>query len=65
MRERISYIDALRGLAVIFMVQQHLQGWFWNENWISYALEFPRHPVMVALNFCGNFAARFSSSWPV
>jgi uncharacterized membrane protein len=57
MRERISYIDALRGLAVIFMVQQHLQGWFWREEWISYALEFPRHPVMVLLNFCGNFAA--------
>ncbi len=57
MRSRIIYIDSLRGAAVIFMVQQHLLVWLWNKKWISYSITFPEHPVMLTLNFIGNFAA--------
>jgi len=57
MNKRYTYIDALRGLAVILMVQQHLLTWLWHKKWLSYAMTFPDHPVMVCLNFAGNFAA--------
>lgn len=57
MEERIKYIDAFRGLAVIFMVQQHLQNWLWYKQWLSYGVTFPQHPFMLSLNFLGNFPA--------
>ncbi|HOP64895.1 MAG TPA: heparan-alpha-glucosaminide N-acetyltransferase domain-containing protein [Spirochaetota bacterium] len=57
MNKRIPYIDSLRGLAVLFMVQQHLIAWLWDKKWISYSITFPEHPVMLSLNFAGNFAA--------
>ncbi len=57
MSDRIKYLDALRGLAVILMVQQHLQNWLWNKQWISYSYTFPEHPIMLSLNFLGNFSA--------
>ena len=57
MNERINYLDSLRGLAVILMVQQHLLSWLWDKKWIAYALTFPDHPFMLAFNFMGNFAA--------
>lgn len=57
MGERITYIDSLRGFAVILMVQQHLISWLWEKKWISYSLTFPQHPVMLSLNFLGNFSA--------
>jgi len=57
MNERIKYIDALRGFAVILMVQQHLQSWLWNKHWLSYGITFPQHPLMLSLNFLGNFSA--------
>jgi len=57
MTERIKYLDSLRGLAVILMVQQHLQSWLWNKQWLSYGITFSQHPVMLSLNFLGNFSA--------
>lgn len=57
MKERIKYIDALRGLAVILMVQQHLQSWLWSKQWLSYGITFPQHPFILSLNFLGNFSA--------
>ena len=57
MVERIKYIDAYRGLAVILMVQQHLQNWLWHKQWLSYGVTFPQHPFMLSLNFLGNFPA--------
>lgn len=57
MRSRIVFIDSLRGAAVILMVQQHLISWLWDKKWISYSITFPEHPVMLSLNFMGNFAA--------
>lgn len=57
MKERLAYMDTLRGLAVLLMVQQHLQTWLWKEKWFSYALTFHEHPFMIVMNFCGSFAA--------
>jgi uncharacterized membrane protein len=57
MNLRINQLDALRGFAVILMVQQHLISWLWEVRWVSYSLTFPEYPVMMILNFFGNFAA--------
>jgi hypothetical protein len=57
MSERIVYLDAYRGFAVILMVQQHLQSWLWSKQWLSYGITFPQHPVMLSFNFLGNFSA--------
>lgn len=57
MDERIKCIDAYRGLAVILMVQQHLQNWLWYKQWLSYGVTFTEHPFMLTLNFIGNFPA--------
>jgi uncharacterized membrane protein len=57
MQKRIQYIDSLRGLAVIFMVQQHILFWTWEKHWLSFSLTFPEHPVMLSLYFAGSFAA--------
>ena len=54
---RLTYIDSLRGFAVIIMVQQHLQSWLWNVSWMSYPLTWPKYPVMLSLHFTGWFAA--------
>lgn len=57
MKERLAYMDSLRGLAVLLMVQQHLQAWLWSIEWISYSYTWPGHPVMLSLHFTGWFAA--------
>lgn len=57
MKKRLVYLDSLRGIAVILMIQQHLQSWLWNEQWFSYSLTFHEHPYMLSLNFLGNFSA--------
>jgi uncharacterized membrane protein len=57
MNARINQLDTLRGFAVILMVQQHLISWLWEKNWVSYSITFPEYPVMLTLNFFGNFAA--------
>ncbi len=54
---RLPFVDALRGLAVILMVQQHLQAWLWKKTWLSFGLLMPEHPVMATFNFLGLFAA--------
>ncbi len=57
MKERILYMDTLRGLAVILMVQQHLQTWLWNVKWMSYPVTWPKYPLMLTMHFTGWFAA--------
>jgi uncharacterized membrane protein len=57
MKERITYIDSLRGLAVLLMIQQHLQAWLWNVNWLSYTITWPKYPFMLTMHFLGWFAA--------
>ena len=57
MNSRIIQLDLLRGVAVILMVMQHLQSWLWEKNWVSYSITFPENPIMLIINFMGNFAA--------
>ncbi|PKL17694.1 MAG: hypothetical protein CVV49_09895 [Spirochaetae bacterium HGW-Spirochaetae-5] len=57
MKERIVYIDSLRGLAVILMIQQHMQSWLWNVEWMSYSYSWPKYPFMLTMHFLGWFAA--------
>ena len=54
---RLPFVDALRGLAVVLMVQQHLQAWLWEKTWLSYGLLMAEHPVMASLNSLGLLAA--------
>ena len=56
MKRNIS-IDALRGLAVLFMVQQHCIVWLWNEPWDSFNRIMREHPVMLGMNQLGLLAA--------
>lgn len=54
---RIPAVDALRGLAVALMVQQHLGVWLWSESMMPVWPHFLKHPFMVALNMLGLLAA--------
>lgn len=55
--ERIAALDALRGVAVILMVQQHLGAWFWNIPWRNMDRLFHDHPIMLSFNALGGGAA--------
>ena len=54
---RLKGIDALRGIAVILMIQQHLGGWLWKETWDSVIRMYSQHPLMLTLNALGMLAA--------
>lgn len=54
---RIPAVDALRGVAVALMVQQHLGVWLWSESMMPVWPHFLKHPFMVALNMLGLLAA--------
>ncbi len=54
---RIAMVDALRGLAVALMVQQHLGVWLWKEPMMPVWSHFIRHPLMVGCNLTGLLAA--------
>lgn len=50
-------IDALRGVAVILMVSQHLIAWLWNAPPLpAYALARD-HPILMGLNMLGYLSA--------
>lgn len=49
---RLAGIDALRGLAVLLMIEQHLGLWLWDRYY-----ELFRHPLMLCLNGLGGLAA--------
>src|SRR6056297_1912858 len=56
MKRNVS-IDALRGLAVLCMVQQHCLVWLWDEPWNSFGRIMREHPVMLGMNQLGLLAA--------
>lgn len=49
-------IDALRGVAVILMVEQHLGFWFWDKTAITASM-FSDYPLIVGINSLGGLAA--------
>jgi len=55
--ERIAGLDALRGLAVILMLEQHLGKWLWEVPWINIRAIVHRHPILIGSNAIGGLAA--------
>ncbi|MBD3346818.1 MAG: DUF418 domain-containing transporter [Chitinivibrionales bacterium] len=55
--KRGAYIDALRGTAVILMVQQHLGKWLWNNPWNDIRSQLSRYPLLIGFNALGGLAA--------
>lgn len=55
--KRMWAIDALRGIAVLLMVQQHLGVWLWNVPVMPLWELFTAHPLMMGMNFSGLLAA--------
>jgi uncharacterized membrane protein len=49
---RLNSIDALRGLAVLLMIEQHLGIWLWKEYYKLFD-----HPFMLCFNGLGGFSA--------
>ena len=50
--ERINAVDALRGLAVLLMMEQHLGVWLWKEQYRLF-----NDPFMLCFNGLGGLAA--------
>jgi uncharacterized membrane protein len=55
--DRNTGIDALRGLAVLLMVEQHLGVWLWNTGGNSLDAMAATHPLMLGFNALGGLAA--------
>jgi uncharacterized membrane protein len=55
--KRSNGIDALRGLAVIFMVIQHFGAWLWSTPLANPVQLIAKHPVIILLNGLGGFSA--------
>ena len=53
-RERLLSIDALRGLAVFLMMEQHMGVWLWNGGG---GRSLAKVPALVAFNALGGAAA--------
>jgi uncharacterized membrane protein len=53
--QRINYIDALRGMAVLLMIEQHLGYWLWNSP--AGSINFFDYPFLLSFNALGGFAA--------
>lgn len=56
---RVTGIDALRGIAVILMIQQHLLAWLWNSPRLTFPDLVRAYPLSMGMNLLGNLAAPF------
>ncbi len=54
---RLASLDALRGVAVLLMVEQHLGNWLWGVPWINPAMLLRHHPLLMTANALGGLAA--------
>ena len=54
---RYAGIDALRGIAVILMIQQHMLAWLWDSPKIPFGKLLREYPLSMGLNLLGNLAA--------
>ena len=50
-------LDALRTLAMILMIQQHLGPWLWEHPWTDLINLFKKHPIFMGINSLGGVAA--------
>ncbi|MBD3392709.1 MAG: DUF1624 domain-containing protein, partial [Chitinivibrionales bacterium] len=56
-QQRNTGLDALRGIAVLLMVQQHLGAWLWDQPWDNIRTLITENPFMMGLNGLGGLAA--------
>ncbi len=54
---RLAFIDFIKGLAVIFMMFQHLGIWFWDIPWDKITNILTDFPLYMAVNATGGFSA--------
>jgi len=54
---RLPWIDSLRGLAVVLMLQQHLSVWLWGGFGLTYSQVRDFHPDLMAMYVAGHMAA--------
>lgn len=54
---RLTGLDALRGIAVLLMVEQHLGRWLWNPGFTRMEDIMNAHPFMTGFNALGGLAA--------
>lgn len=54
---RITFIDFIKGLAVIFMMFQHFGIWFWDIPWDKITNIITDYPFYMAVNATGGFSA--------
>jgi len=54
---RVTGIDALRGIAVILMIQQHMLAWLWNAPRLTFPDLVRAYPLSMGMNLLGNLAA--------
>lgn len=47
--KRYSYLDLAKGLAVIFMIVQHIGMWMWSTPWSKIITNFKDHPIFIIL----------------
>jgi uncharacterized membrane protein len=56
-KPRLLGLDALRGIAVFLMIEQHLGVWLWNGPEPGKSMSFQDYPVLVVFNALGGGAA--------
>lgn len=56
-QSRYANLDALKGLAVAFMVFQHLTFWLWKSPRLPIDEMFITHPLIMSLNTTGGISA--------
>jgi uncharacterized membrane protein len=54
---RLPWIDSLRGLAVLLMLQQHLSVWIWGGFNFTFSQVRESHPGLMGMYVAGHFAA--------
>lgn len=57
MNKRYEYLDFAKGLAVIFMVVQHIGIWMWKMPWSKVMADFKGHSIYITLNTLSGLSA--------
>ncbi len=57
MNKRYDYLDFAKGLAVIFMVVQHIGIWMWKMPWSKIVTDFSGNSIYIILNTLSGLSA--------